>query len=99
MCESKKQLDPNVAEIMAAKMNSEDLHWTKSLGGLSCPLLVMTADPELGGIVTPEVAAKIAELAPRARIVNVPGVGHLIRYDAYGAFTAGLKDFLAAVDG
>jgi N-formylmaleamate deformylase len=94
MCESKKQLDPNIAKIMTAKMNTVDTHWTNLLSELRCPILVLTADPERGGIVTPETAAKISQLNSRVKVVKVEGVGHLIRYDAFGAFMAALKEFL-----
>jgi N-formylmaleamate deformylase len=86
MCESKKQFDPNIAQIMTAKMNGEDTHWTKSLSELRCPILVLTADPETAG--------KISQLNSRVKVVNVAGVGHLIRYDAFEAYMAALKEFL-----
>jgi pimeloyl-ACP methyl ester carboxylesterase len=47
--------------------------------------------------VTPEVQAKVRELNPRVTIVNVPDVGHLIRYDNYAAFMDALRAFLAQI--
>jgi N-formylmaleamate deformylase len=98
MCESKKRLDPGIAELMSPRMNSEEGHWTKTIGSLSCPTLVVTADPALGGIVTPEVAARIPALNSRVSVVNVPGVGHLIRFDAFRAFMTALEEFLAGLE-
>lgn len=95
MCEAKKQLDPAIAGLMSEKMNPIEGHWTGLLASLRCPLLVVSADPALGGIVTPAVEAKISQLYPRARIIKVLSVGHLIRFDAFGRFMEALEGFLA----
>jgi len=97
MCESKKRMDQNITDIMSPKMNGRERHWTALIGSLSCPALVIAADPALGGIVTPEVAAKIPELNPRVRVVVVPGAGHLVRFDAFDAFMKELRGFLAEI--
>lgn len=94
MCESKKQLDQNVIDIVSAKINPEEGHWTTLVGSLRCPTLVVTADPGLGGIVTPEVEEKLRTLNPRVKIVKVAGAGHLIRFDAFEAFMSALEGFL-----
>jgi hypothetical protein len=54
----------------------------------------VAANPTLGGIVTPEVVAKVRELNPKVQIAQVPDVGHLIRFDNYPAFKAALWSFL-----
>jgi N-formylmaleamate deformylase len=56
--------------------------------------LLITGNPELGGIVTPEVVAKVRELNPNVTIVTIPDVGHLIRFDRYTAFMEALRAFL-----
>ena len=57
-------------------------------------MLLVAANPELGGIVTPEVVAKVRALNPNVQIAQVPDVGHLIRFDNYPAFRAALQGFL-----
>jgi N-formylmaleamate deformylase len=94
MCESKKQLDPTIADIMTGKMHSPEVNWLTTLQNVVHPLLLFAANPELGGIVTPEVVAKVRELNPKVTIVNIPSVGHLIRFDNYTAFMAALWAFL-----
>ena len=47
--------------------------------------------------MTPEVQARVRELNPRVTIVNVPDVGHLIRYDNYTAFMDALRAFLKQI--
>lgn len=94
MCESKTQLDPTIAEIMTARMHSTEYDWQTTLQTITQPMLFIAANPALGGIVTPEVVAKVRELNPHVIIAQVPDVGHLIRFDNYPAFRAALQSFL-----
>jgi len=97
MCESKTLLDPTIAEIMTARMHSTEYDWQTTLQTITQPMLLIAANPTLGGIVTPEVVAKVRDLNPTVQIAQVPDVGHLIRFDNYGAFQAALQGFLAQV--
>lgn len=94
MCESKTQLDPTIAEIMTARMHLPVYDWQTTLQTITHPMLLIAANPALGGIVTPEVVAKVRELNPNVIIAQVPDVGHLIRFDNYPAFRAALWSFL-----
>ena len=94
MCESKTQLDPTIAEIMTARMHSPVYDWQTTLQTITHPMLLIAANPALGGIVTPEVVAKVRERNPNIIIAQVPDVGHLIRFDNYPAFQAALWSFL-----
>jgi len=97
MCESKKQLDPNIAEIMGRRLRQDRVSWLTTLQTIDLPMLVFTADPALGASGTPEAAAKVRELKPDATIVHIPDVGHLIRFDRYEAFMEALRAFLKQV--
>jgi len=94
MCESKKQLDPNIVDITAGRVHLERTAWLETIQTIDRPMLLFTANPELGGIVTPEAAAKVHELNPKVTIVTFPDVGHLIRFDKYDAFMEALRAFL-----
>lgn len=94
MCESKTLLDPTIAEIMTARRHSPAYDWLTTLQTITHPMLLVAANPALGGIVTPEVVAKVRELNPNVIIAQVPDVGHLIRFDNYPAFKAALWAFL-----
>jgi N-formylmaleamate deformylase len=94
MAESKKQLDQAIVETLFDRLNREGSDWLTTIGGITQPVLLLTANPELGAIVTPAVRAKVRELNPRVTIVNVPNVGHLIRYDNYTAFMDAVRAFL-----
>ncbi|MCB0034603.1 MAG: alpha/beta hydrolase [Anaerolineales bacterium] len=94
MCQSKTQIDANIAEIMSARMHAKEWNWQTTLQNMTQPLLLITADPELGAIVTPEVVAKVRQLNPRVTLAHVPDVGHLIRFDNYDAFMKAVRAFL-----
>lgn len=97
MCESKKQLDPTIVDTMSGRVNIERTTWLTTLGSISQPILVFTANPDLGAIVTPAAAAKARELNPNVTVVHIPNVGHLIRFDNYPAFIDALQAFLRQI--
>ena len=97
MVKSKKQLDPTIVETLTRRLPTEFMNWLDSIQNISLPTLLITANPELGAIVTAEAAAKIHELNPNVTIVNVPDVGHLIRFDNYPVFIEAVKAFLKQV--
>ena len=78
-------------------MHSQEVHWLTTIQHIAQPMLLFAANPELGGIVTPDVVAKVRELNPNVRIASIPDVGHLIRFDKYTAFMDVLRVFLKQV--
>lgn len=94
MCESKKQLDPTFADRVSERVRAERLSWMTTVQTISIPVLLFTANTELGAIVPSEAVAKVRELNPRVTIVHFPDVGHLIRFDKYDAFMDALRAFL-----
>lgn len=97
MCESKKQLDATITDIMSPKMHAQETPWLITLPNITHPMLVFVGNPELGGIVTPEAVAKARELNPKVNFVVIPDVGHLIRFDRYDIFLDALRVFLKQV--
>jgi len=72
------------------------LEWRELLPRLRCPVLLVTSDPERGGIVTPEAAAEAKRLLPSLEVVRLTGAGHNIRREQFGAFVAAVRSFLTA---
>jgi pimeloyl-ACP methyl ester carboxylesterase len=97
MCESKKQLDPTIADVLTKRRHIGRLDWLTTLPKITHPVLLITGDSELGGLVTPEAIAKVRELNPNVTIVTIPEVGHLIRFDKYAAFMEALRAFLKQI--
>jgi N-formylmaleamate deformylase len=97
MCESKKQLDPTIVDIMTDRVHAQEVNWLTTIQHIAHPMLLFAANPELGGIMTPDVVAKVRELNPKVSIASIPDVGHLIRFDNYTAFMDALRAFLKQV--
>ena len=94
MCESKKQLDATILDVQSPRKHAQEVNWLTTIQNITQPMLVFAGDPAHGGIVTPEVVAKIRDLNPQVKIVVVPNVGHLIRFDQYAIFIDALRAFL-----
>jgi N-formylmaleamate deformylase len=94
MSEAKKQFDPTSVDIFLRGLNTNKSEWLSSIGTVRFPLLIITGNPELGGIVTSEVEARIHKLNSKIQIRNVPDVGHLIRFDKFNEFMSTLLAFL-----
>ena len=62
--------------------------------GIVRPTLLITADPEKGAIVTPEIAKKAAKMNSFIRVVHVAGAGHSIRRENYAEFMRVVREFL-----
>ena len=89
-CGAKLELDPAFFDLGGQGR----MDWREVAKALSCPVLLITADPAEGGIVTPEVAEMAVELNDNIRVVNIPGVGHHIRFAAYEPYMAAVREFL-----
>jgi N-formylmaleamate deformylase len=69
--------------------------WRELLPRVRCPVLLVTSDPELGGIVTPERAQEATRLLPALQVVRLRGAGHNIRREQFEPFVRHVADFLA----
>ena len=92
-CLGKKQLDLN---FLAVEQRREST-WQQEAAAIACPTLLVTSDPALGGIVSPEAARLVSEANPRVRVVNFPGVGHHIRFAVHEAYMQAVKAFLTEI--
>jgi N-formylmaleamate deformylase len=68
--------------------------WRDVVRKIACPTLVVTADPALGAIVSPEVAQEAVRLNPRLQIAHIPGAGHSIRREQFEVYFATVGAFL-----
>jgi N-formylmaleamate deformylase len=87
--DSKLQLDMKIFKI-----SPDFTDWRKVVPKIGCPMLLITADPTLGGRVTPEVAHQVAALCPSCQVAQIPGAGHNIRREQYVTYLQIVKDFL-----
>jgi pimeloyl-ACP methyl ester carboxylesterase len=92
--ESKQQVDPNVANIVLAPRR----RWSDYVRQAQCPILLITAEPERGAIVTPRTAQEAALFWKNGRTVHLPGAGHNIRREQFEPYLRTIRDFLSKID-
>lgn len=91
--DSKLQVSLDVLRTITAPSPS----WKELLPRIACPILLITADPDEGAIVTPEVAREAAETWRQGEVVRIDGAGHNIRREQFGRYVAVVTAFLAKV--
>ncbi|MEZ4662611.1 MAG: alpha/beta hydrolase [Caldilineaceae bacterium] len=72
-----------------------DVNWEHILGHITCPALLLHADPDRGGGVTAERAAEMQGMMAQLQTVHIAGAGHNIRREQFGAYMEAVKSFLA----
>jgi N-formylmaleamate deformylase len=84
-------LDPDVSDFIVSWRQRP---WREVLHQITCPILLVTAEPERGAIITSEQAQEAARLARDLRIVHISDAGHCIRRDQYEPFVQAVTAFL-----
>lgn len=72
-------------------------HWRETVAKIICPVLLITGDPNLGGLVTSEVAAEATRRCPHLQVAHLEGAGHNIRREQFERFVQEVTAFLAAL--
>lgn len=91
--ESKRQVSPKIVEVMTRVGHS----WTDYVQRAQCPILLITADPERGAIVTPETSEKAAALWKDGQVVRIPNAGHCIHREQFDLVMDAAQQFLKRV--
>ena len=90
--ESKLAFDPH---FMIQRGALPSTPWQDVAKAIRCPTLLITADNGRGAIVTPDAVALATSLNPLIQVAAIPGAGHNIRREAFPAYIAAVKAFLA----
>lgn len=91
--ESKLQFDTS----FYTAMRSTNATYQDIASKIHCPALLISGDPVLGGIITPEVAENVCRIwrnSNRSRWVRIEGAGHSIRREQFETFRNVLCEFL-----
>ena len=86
-------------DVVARRADPARPPWRETARQLACPVLLITGDPDRGGIVTPEVAEEARGFWRAGRVVHVPGTGHNIRREDYEPYRAAVEAFLRETAG
>ena len=79
------------------RLGAVTIDWQATLRHITCPALLIRANPEQGAIVTEESARGIQGLVPQLRIAHIPGAGHNIRREQFDRYIDVVRTFLAEV--
>lgn len=64
---------------------------------ITCPSLLITADPERGAILTDEDVAALQKSVPQIKREHIPGAGHNIRREQFSRYMEIVNTFLSRV--
>jgi N-formylmaleamate deformylase len=90
--DAKLRVDPNVLSWISPQ--NPPIPWRDVARKFACPVLLITADPELGAIVSPHVAQEAMSICDSLEVVHIPGVGHHIRYGQFEPYVEAVRAFL-----
>jgi pimeloyl-ACP methyl ester carboxylesterase len=93
--DSKLRLHPNVFN----RGRRPDVDWPALARRVTCPVLLITGDPEKGAIVKPEQAEVLREYTPQLRVAHVSGAGHSVRREGFDRYMEAVRAFLGEVTG
>lgn len=93
--EAKLQVSPNVLDYVSAP----SIHWTEYVAAIRCPVLLLTGDTTLGGIVSAQVAEEVVALNSNVQVAHIPSAGHSIRREQFVPYVAAVRRFLQEVYG
>jgi pimeloyl-ACP methyl ester carboxylesterase len=71
--------------------------WRETLSKISCPALLISGEPERGGIVTPAQGMEASTIKPTMQWVQIEGAGHNVRYDRFESYLEAVNVFLRTV--
>ena len=71
--------------------------WQATLRRITCPALLITADPALEAIVSEEDAAVMKALVPQLRVAHIPEAGHNVRREQFVRYIDIVRTFLIEV--
>jgi pimeloyl-ACP methyl ester carboxylesterase len=90
---AKQQVRPETVEWITA---SPPLY-AQIVRQIRCPGLLITADPRLGAVVTPDVAEQVRQLWRKVKVVHIPGAGHNIHREQLSFYMDAVLRFLRSL--
>ena len=88
--DSKLQMNLNAFKELSAPRPP----WQDTIRKIVCPILLITGDPKMGAIITPQVAQEAAGLWHSGNTVQIGGAGHNIRREQFEKYVEAVTTFL-----
>ena len=89
--DSKAELNIDILKPALAAVPG--VRWREVISHIECPILLMTGDPELGAIVTPETAREATRLWKNGEVSHISSAGHNFHRDRYDETMAVVRTF------
>ncbi|GAC1473784.1 MAG: 2-succinyl-6-hydroxy-2,4-cyclohexadiene-1-carboxylate synthase [Ktedonobacteraceae bacterium] len=89
--EANQQFNPDVLKRGLFEVARD---WLVVAQHLTCPTLLITADPDLGALVTPEIAQLAVNSWQDGRVAYIAGAGHSIHREQFDSFMTVVQQFL-----
>jgi len=90
--DAKQLVSPHAFEFILTERS-----WEEAIPRIACPTLLITADPERGAVLTPEVTQQILDMNPLIQAVYIPGAGHDIRREQFEAYMEAVRMFIQTI--
>jgi N-formylmaleamate deformylase len=74
---------------------SASVTWSTCLPHITCPVLLITADPSRGAIVTPEAVQALRGYIPQLRLAPIQEAGHSIHREQLSEYIEVVRSYLA----
>jgi pimeloyl-ACP methyl ester carboxylesterase len=89
--DAKLRLSPKVTDFDPTVA----VDWPAVLRRITCPALLIAADPDRGGMISAESAVAFQSFVPQLRVITIEGAGHCVRYEQFGRYMDVVRGFLA----
>ena len=90
--DAKQRVSPHAFEFILTERS-----WEEAIPKIACPTLLITANPERGAVLTPEVTQQIIGMNPLIQATRIEGAGHDIRREQFVAYMEAVQAFLQPV--
>jgi N-formylmaleamate deformylase len=91
--DSKQRFSPKIVKMLNPLQTVPD-DFSSRLSEITCPVLLITADPERGAIVSDEAAAELQQIIPHLKREHISDAGHNIRREQFSRYMEIIQAFL-----
>jgi N-formylmaleamate deformylase len=83
----------NLRAVERMKGSVDD--WEAIVSRITCPALLLTADPERGAIIDEDGEKRLRELIPQLQVVRLDDAGHSVHREQFDQYMDAVRSFLA----